>query len=88
MQHIVPQISSKLNIWHFSGNLKPIKVAMPLGIGRTSLTAVQIMAMGNPISTEPWQIMNMPNFGGFSVIYCGNTELNYIKHSFNHFQAV
>jgi len=43
--------------------------------------------MGNLISTELRQIMNMPNFGGFSVIHCGNTELNYIKHSFNHFKA-
>jgi len=61
---------------------------MPLGIGRTSLTAVEIMAMGNLKSTELWQIMNMPNFGGFSVIHCGNTELNNIQHSFNHFRAV
>jgi hypothetical protein len=61
---------------------------MPLGIGKTSLTAVEITAVGNPISTEPWQIMNMPNFGGFSAIHCGNMELNNIKHSFNQFKAV
>jgi len=61
---------------------------MHLGIGRTSLTAVEIIAMGNLISTELWQIMNMPNFWGVSVIHCGNTELNYMKNIFNHFRAV
>jgi hypothetical protein len=61
---------------------------MPLGVGRTSLTAVDIKAMGKLISTELWQIMNMPNFLGLPVIHCGNTELNYIKHSLNHFKAM
>jgi hypothetical protein len=67
---------------------QPSKQPTSLRIGKTSLAAVEIKAMGKLTSTELWQTMNMPNIMGFPIIHCGNTEMNYIKHSFNHFKAV